>query len=80
MSGNPDYETVLKAISAWPPEQRMALAHDVLETVRHDAQTTSAPKQTLQRALGLGRGDAQPPNDREVAGWVDEHLSEKYGK
>jgi hypothetical protein len=78
MFANPDYDSVLKAVSAWPAEQRIAFANAILETVRHDANKTGARRQTLQRALGLGRRDAQPPNDEEVARWLDKHWASRY--
>lgn len=78
MAGNLDYNSVLEVVSAWSAEQRIAFAHAVLETVRHDAHATGARRQTLQRALGLGRGDAQPPDDDEVARWLDEHRASRH--
>ena len=77
MSIDSDYQHVLRIVSSWPPEQRETLAHDVLETLKHHA--TGLPKQTLQRALGLARGNAPPPSDDDVKRWIHEHRLEKYG-
>jgi len=74
-------ETILKAIEAWPPEDQMALAHMIF---RHAAMRTTHGTATPQnpswrQMAGLASNEQAPPSDEEVAQWLDEHRSEKYG-
>ena len=80
MSGNPDYDTVLKVVSSWPTQDRRLLAMDLLRTLPQQPARLPAPRHTLQRALGLGRASDAPPSDGEVVEWLDEARTEKYGR
>lgn len=80
MSSNPDYQSVLKQVSAWPPEDRVALAQDLLGSIQSAAAPGPPPRDTLRRAIGLARGPGPVPNDVDVRQWLDEHRSQKYGQ
>jgi len=77
MSSNPEYQKVLKIVSEWPPEERIALASEVLATVAPPP--SRPPRRTLDRALGLARTNGPVPSDADVRQMIDEHRREKYG-
>ena len=82
MASNPsdlDYSAVLKAVSSWPPKDRIALARDVLGTLEADVSEPRPRKRTLERALGLACGEGPPPTDEDVRRWVDEYRTRKCG-
>ena len=77
MVGQPDnFESVLKEVTAWPPEHRASLAHAIIESLRQDA---PRKKPTVDRIIGIARGDGPPPTDEQVKQWIDEHRMRKYG-
>ena len=78
MISQPEYEHVLKAVSGWPAEQRLALAHELLSALR-GPNGRRPPRRTLDRALGLARTDTEAPSDEQVRAWIDEHRRDKYG-
>jgi hypothetical protein len=78
MISDPDYQNVLKTVSAWPAELRITLAHDVLGTVQRDV--THKPHPTLDRALGLGRGQQPPPSDEQVKQWIEGYRLGKHAQ
>jgi hypothetical protein len=78
MNSEVEYKQILHAVSEWPWEDRVALAQDVLATLKAPKAGVRT-KDTLSRALGLGRGDNPPPTDDEVRRWIDEHRTSKYG-
>lgn len=71
-----DYETILALVRAWPAAQRFTLVQDVLVTL---APTEREPRQTLQQARGLLATERPAPSDEDVARWLDERRSERYG-
>jgi hypothetical protein len=79
MESNAEYDAVLQVVSQWPAEQRITLAHDVLETLRAHGRDEAGVKSTLDRALGLGRGAGEPPSDEQVENWLEERRMEKHG-
>ena len=73
-----DYETILALVRSRPAAQRfsLSLVQDVLVTL---APTERAPRQTLQHARGLLATDHALPTNEQVAEWLDERRSERYG-
>ena len=78
MTHTAEYTDVLKAVSVWPVEQRIALAHDVLETLT-ETPASERRRPSFERALGIGSAGPVTPDDDEVRRWIDEHRTEKYG-
>ena len=79
MTTDPHYSDILRTITAWPPELRLVLAHDILGTVRRDMGGAGGKRNTLDRALGLARGGGSAPTDEQVQQWIGEHRAERYG-
>jgi hypothetical protein len=76
-----DREAILKAIEAWPLEDQVALAQMILQrTAAHTVSGAKAPQRpSWKQMAGLASNGQTPPSDDEVAQWLDEHRSEKYG-
>ena len=73
-----DIETILKQVTPWPEEDRVALAYETLRNMRTKTREP-APRKTLQRAKGIARGTSPPPDDSTVRKWIEEHRQQKYG-
>ena len=71
-----DYETILSLVRSWPATQRFTLVQDVLGTL---APIEREPRQTLKQARGLLATERATPSDHDVAQWLDERRSERYG-
>jgi len=72
------YESVLRVVYTWPPAKRYSLIQDLLKTIEPKEQESKRPD-TLSQALGLLATDQPAPNDEEVARWLNERRTEKYG-
>lgn len=59
------------------PGKRYLLIQDLLKTIEPKEQESKRPD-TLSQALGLLATD-RPPSDEDIALWLDEHQTEKYG-
>jgi len=79
MARDASYQQVLELVSAWPAEDRIALARDLLGTVQGNEATRTA-RPSFEQALGIGRGDAPAPTDEQVRQWIDEHRMGKYAR
>lgn len=73
-----EIESIIESVKPWPEEDRVALAYLILRDMRKKTRE-SAPRNTLQRALGIARGATPPPNDATTRQWVEQHRQEKYG-
>ena len=80
MSHTSDYRQVLELVSAWPAEDRIALARDVLGTLQGPTAPATPRRPTFERALGIARGEGPPPTDEQVEQWIDEYRMNKYGQ
>ena len=78
MSHRQDIDSIIKQVDAWPPEDRVALAYQILRDMRIKV-LADPPRSTFQRALGIGRGDRPAPTDEDVRRIMEEHRTEKYG-
>ncbi len=72
-----DREAILRTIETWPVEDRVALAQVILR--RATGQLTQPQRPSWQQLAGLASTGQPPPSDEEVARWLGEHRSEKYG-
>ena len=88
MTGPQEVATVLETVKTWPTELRISLARRILETVETTAvPTTDASAaeinlrgKPVEELIGLGAGSGEPPSDKQVAEWIDEHRLEKHGR
>ena len=76
-----DREAILKAIEAWPLEDQIALAQMILQrSAAHMAPGAKTPQRpSWKQMAGIASNGQTPPSDQEVAQWLDEHRSAKYG-
>jgi hypothetical protein len=77
MSLASEYKRVLELIAAWPADQRISIAQEILSTIRD---RPPVPRKTADRAYGLLRGPQPPPDDDDVKRILHEHRMEKYGR
>jgi hypothetical protein len=68
---------ILGRVDEWPPEDRVALAYQILRDMRVKT-LIDPPRHTLETALGLGRGSGPAPTDEQVEQLMLDHRSEKY--
>jgi len=79
MAHDAAYQQVLNLVSAWPAEDRIALARDLLGIVNGNKNSQTA-RPNFEQALGIGRGDGPPPTDEQVRQSIDEHRMGKYAR
>jgi hypothetical protein len=72
------YESVLRVVHTWPATKRYLLIQDLLKTIEPQEQEGNRPD-TLRQALGLLVTDQPAPGDEDVARWLHERRTEKYG-
>ena len=73
-----EIESIIQQVTPWPEEDRVALAYLILRDMRKKTREP-APRRTLERALGIARGDTPPPDDATVRKWIEERRQQKYG-
>jgi hypothetical protein len=69
---------ILTRVDAWSPEDRVALAYQILRDMRLKV-LPDPPRNTLQTALGIGRGAGPALTDEQVDQMMLEHRNAKYG-
>ena len=74
-----DYERILTIVRAWSPAQRFTLVQDVLKTLAPAEAPERPPQRTLEQARGLLATGRPAPTDAEIAQWLDERRTERYG-
>ena len=80
MSHRQDMDAILKQVENWPQDERLSLAYQLLRGSAESDEIQPAPRDTLSRALGRGRGKGAPPSDELVRQWIHEHRMAKYGR
>lgn len=81
-SPQPTYDAVLDIIHKWPASQRYLLVQDVLKTLEPQDELQERPQRArdiLATARGLLATEQPTPTDEEIAQWLEEHRTEKYG-
>jgi predicted RNA polymerase sigma factor len=68
---------ILTRVDTWSQEDRVALAYQILREMRIKV-LGDPPRHTLERALGMGRGDGPAPTDEQVDAMMARHRLEKY--
>ncbi len=81
MSPNPsaEYDEVLARVRAWPPEQRLHLAEDLLRSLPRASTPDGLRGVPVERVRGVATGAGSVPDDETVRRWIEEHRAEKYG-
>jgi len=69
-------ETVVNTVRQWPPDKRVVLVQDILNTLTSDTTPPRPRCKTLERALGLLATSQPAPSDAEVKQWLDERRME----
>jgi hypothetical protein len=75
----PDYEQVLTIVRSWSVSQRFTLVQDVLKMLAPVEDSRLASQSTLDRARGLLATGQSAPTDKDIAQWLDERRTERYG-
>ncbi len=71
-----EYEHIITQIMRWPPDQRLTLVRDVINTLPQ-VQEKSQREPTLPRALGLLVTSQPAPSDETVQQWLRERQVEQ---
>jgi hypothetical protein len=76
-----DRETILRTIQTWSPAEQLALAQEIVRrATTTPLQAATAQRPSWREMAGLAAVPGQePPSDEQVAQWLDEHRTEKYG-
>jgi len=71
---------IWREISTWPPEQRLALAARLLQSLEQEkAVLVSKERQeALRELIGIWKIE-QPPNDEQVERILEQERMKKYG-
>jgi len=72
--------TIWAEVSNWPPEQRLALATHLLQSLQQEIDSRAVSKErreALQQLIGIWKID-QPPNEEQVEQILDEERMKKY--
>lgn len=77
MTPTAEYTEVLKIVASWPIDQRVALAHEVLQSTEGSQSAKRRP--SFERARGIAKTGDIAPDDEQVKRWIGEHRMEKYG-
>jgi hypothetical protein len=73
-----DLTTIWREVSAWPVEDKRALAARLLESVAQEEIPSSTRKEALQRLIGIWKVP-NPPSDAEVEEILEVERRRKYG-
>lgn len=76
-----EYSEVLRIVTSWPMDQRIALAHDVLQRATDSQSEAESERRrpTFERARGIARASGPAPTDEQIKRWIGECRMEKYG-
>ena len=74
-----DYEEILTIVRSWSVAERFTLVQDVLQTLAPAETPAARTRPTLEQARGLLVAGRPAPSDEEIARWLDERRSERYG-
>ncbi len=74
-----DFRTVVATLRNWTPEMKLLLAQELLNSLRPLLTPDGLPGVPAKQVVGIGAGEAPPPDDETVKRWIHEHRMEKYG-
>ncbi len=73
--------TIWREVSSWPPEQRLALATLLQQSLQREEGPMAVSKerqQALLQLIGIWK-TRQPPNDEQVERILEQERMKKYG-
>ncbi len=76
-----DLTNVWREVSTWPPEQRLALATRLLQSLQWEEGSVAIAKErreALQQLIGIWKTE-QPPSDEQVEQILEQERMKKYG-
>jgi hypothetical protein len=76
-----DLTTIWREVSSWPPEQRLALATRLLQSLQPGEgpwAVSNERQQALRQLIGIWKTE-QPPDDEEVEQILEQERMKKYG-
>jgi hypothetical protein len=71
-------DTILKAVHSWPLSEQMALAQAILQRAAEEL-ATEPQRPSWRDMVGLASNGQEPPTDEQIAEWLDERRTHKYG-
>jgi hypothetical protein len=74
-----EYDEILARVRTWPPEQRLHLAEDLLQSLPRASDADGLRGVPVEKVRGVAAGAGPVPDDDAVRRWVEEHHAEKYG-
>jgi hypothetical protein len=74
-----DYEQVLTIVRSWSVSQRFTLVQDVFKMLAPIESSGLASRSTLDQARGLLATGQPAPTDEDIAQWLDERRTGRYG-
>jgi hypothetical protein len=76
-----DRANIWLEVSTWPPEQRLALATRILQSLLQEEKPVAVPEErqeALRQLIGAWK-TAQPPSYEQVERIVEQERMKKYG-
>ena len=76
-----DFTKIWRELSSWSPEQRLALATRLLQSLDQEERPVAVSREqreALQALIGIWK-TKQPPNDEQVTRILEEERMKKYG-
>jgi len=74
-----DRQTILRTVQTWTAEEQLALVREILEQVPTPLVEEPRVAPNSAGLAGLIANGKTSPTDEEVAQWLDERRSTKYG-
>lgn len=81
-----DRDAILDAIGAWPTEDQITLAREILQRAERKALAREAQagdsvtqRSTWDALYGVAANDREPPSDEQIEQWRDERRMKEYG-
>ena len=72
---------IWREVSSWPPEQRLALATRLLQSLQREEEPLAISKErqeAFQQLIGIWKTE-QPPDDEQVEQILEQERMKKYG-
>jgi hypothetical protein len=76
----PDRDRILGEVRAWPVQDRLALAREILQTLEGSFLDQPARRKPLRNLLGVVMLSRPAPGDEECQELLEGELLRKYGR
>lgn len=73
-----DYQQVWDAVQAWPPDERLALASRLIQSLKHEHTQSGVRVARPADLIGIWKS-VTPPSDDEVERILEEERLRKFG-